>query len=75
MKITYPPGATPLDPDEAAGLIPNIALQAELNAREEENILKARRWALSPRNRRIKSRILSDEGDIKPLLTFATSHR
>jgi hypothetical protein len=23
VKIAYPPGATPLDPNEAAGLIPN----------------------------------------------------
>jgi Fic-DOC domain mobile mystery protein B len=61
VKIAYPPGATPLDPNEAAGLIPNIALQSELNAREEANILKARQWALSPRNRKLKSGILSSE--------------
>lgn len=59
MKLSYPPGATPLDPNEIGGLIPNIGLQSELNAREEDNILKARRWALSPRNRALKSGILS----------------
>lgn len=32
MKRTYPPGATPLDPDETAGLLPtSISTQAELN--------------------------------------------
>ena len=61
MKMVYPPGATPLDPNEIEGLIPNIGLQAELNAREEDNILKARRWALSPRNRALKSGITSPE--------------
>lgn len=61
MKLVCPLGATPLDPNEVEGLIPNIALQAELNAREEENILQARRWALSSRNRRLQKGILSSE--------------
>jgi hypothetical protein len=38
VKLVYPPGATPLGPNEIEGLIPNIGLQSELNAREEENI-------------------------------------
>jgi fido (protein-threonine AMPylation protein) len=39
------PGATPLDRDEAAGLIPSyISTQSELNAVEQENILKAELW-------------------------------
>jgi len=59
MQLVYPPGATPLDPNEIDGLIPNIALQSELNAREEENIIQARRWALASRNRRLQSGILS----------------
>jgi hypothetical protein len=50
VRLIYPPGATPLDPNEIEGLLPNIGLQSELNAREEDNILRARRWALSPRN-------------------------
>ena len=34
MKFTYAVGATPIDPDEAAGLIPShIATQSELNIR------------------------------------------
>ena len=39
------PGATPLDRDEAAGLVPTyISTQGELNALEQENILKAEEW-------------------------------
>lgn len=41
----YPPGATPLDPDEAQGLIPSyIATQSELNEAEQANIRDARAW-------------------------------
>ncbi|MEK7690283.1 MAG: mobile mystery protein B [Bdellovibrionota bacterium] len=43
-------GATPLDRDEAQGLIPSyIATQAALNAAEQENILAGRIWALNGR--------------------------
>jgi fido (protein-threonine AMPylation protein) len=46
MDFHYAPGATPLDSDEAAGLIPtHIVTQAELNVWEEANILKAAHWA------------------------------
>lgn len=39
------PGATPLDKNEAAGLIPSyVSTQGELNAVEQENILKAELW-------------------------------
>ncbi len=55
MNLIYPPGATPLDPNEIDGLIPNIRLQSELNAREEDNIIRCRRWALSSRNRRLRN--------------------
>lgn len=45
MKFVYPPGATPIDPDEAAGLIPShVTLQHELNEFEEANILHAVSW-------------------------------
>jgi Fic-DOC domain mobile mystery protein B len=45
MKFEYPPGATPIDPDEAAGLIPShLTLQGELNEYEEANILEAVEW-------------------------------
>ena len=39
MHFTYSTGATPIDPDEAAGLVPtHITTQAELNAWEEANM-------------------------------------
>lgn len=45
------PGATPIDKNEAAGLIPTyISTQAELNAVEQENILKAELWLAKSSN-------------------------
>jgi Fic-DOC domain mobile mystery protein B len=45
MKFEYPAGATPLDPDEAAELVPaHVTLQRELNEFEETNILAAVEW-------------------------------
>ncbi len=45
MKFEYPAGATPLDPDEIVGLIPDhITTQAELNEWEQANILEAEMW-------------------------------
>ena len=50
MKLEYPPGATPIDADEAAGLIPShLTLQRELNEFEEANILLATEWLLARR--------------------------
>jgi Fic-DOC domain mobile mystery protein B len=50
MKLEYPLGATPLDPDEIQGLIPShITLQGQLNDYEQENISRARQWAYSRR--------------------------
>lgn len=47
FKPDYPKGATLLDPDELAGLIPQfISLQRELNIVEQENILSGKNWAL-----------------------------
>lgn len=41
----YPPGATPLDLDEANGLIPqHITTQGQLNEWEQANILEAEKW-------------------------------
>ena len=45
-----PDGNTPLTPEELADLIPNLATKEQLNEWERENILEARRWALSDRN-------------------------
>ena len=45
MRFDYPEGATPLDPDTSAGLLPNLTTQAELNEFEARNILEAVGWA------------------------------
>ena len=50
MKFEYAPGATPIDPDEAAGVIPaHLTLQRELNEYEEANILEATEWVFARR--------------------------
>jgi Fic-DOC domain mobile mystery protein B len=50
VKLTYPIGATPLDPDEAEGLIPrHISTQGQLNEWEHQNILEGQQWAFSRR--------------------------
>lgn len=52
MKFSDPPGATPLDPDEAFGLIPShIRTQSELNEWEQLNVLSGQEWAFSRPNR------------------------
>lgn len=46
LKPTYAPGATPLDPDELAALIPrHITTQGELNEWELQNIIEGQQWA------------------------------
>jgi Fic-DOC domain mobile mystery protein B len=63
MEFNYAPGATPLDPDEAAGLVPtHITTQGDLNAWEQVNIAQGDRWAV-----RQKKRDLLDEGFIRDL--------
>lgn len=58
MKLIYPEGATPIDPDEANGLIPDhITLQRELNEWESQNIQKAVAWGFS----RKRSHVLTVE--------------
>ena len=45
MEFKYPEGATPIDPDEAKGLIlTHITKQGELNRWEQDNILEAKAW-------------------------------
>jgi len=52
----HAPGATPLDPDEARGLIPgHIRTQAELNQWEQANVLEGSTWTLRSRGRDILS--------------------
>jgi len=45
MRFEQPPGSTPIDLDEAAGLIPGLSLQSELNEFEADNIFRALLWA------------------------------
>ncbi len=50
VKPEYIPGATPIDADEARGLIPaHLTLQRELNEYEEANILEATEWLFGRR--------------------------
>lgn len=45
LELHYPPGATPLDPDELDGLIPlYITTRGELNELEHKNIQEAVLW-------------------------------
>jgi Fic-DOC domain mobile mystery protein B len=48
------PGNTPLHPEDAAQLIPNLATQGELDEWERKNILVAQRWIFSPRIMRMR---------------------
>lgn len=50
-------GQTPLDPDEAEGLVPALSTQQELNQFEAQNILEALLWARS--SRAIRKQLLS----------------
>jgi len=48
MDFIYPDGATPIDADEATGLIPDhITTQRELNEWESQNIQYAHSWSFS----------------------------
>ena len=50
MHIDYPFGATPLDADELASLIPrHITTQGELNEWEQLNIVQGEQWARKQR--------------------------
>ena len=63
MDMNDVPGATPLDPDEAEGLVPShITTQGDLNAWEQANIAIADRWAM-----RQKKRDLLSEGFVRDL--------
>lgn len=50
VNLDYPPGATPLDADELASLIPgHLSTQAELNEWEQLNIGEGDNWARKQR--------------------------
>jgi Fic-DOC domain mobile mystery protein B len=52
MKDEYPPGVTPLTPEEENGLIPgHVTTHGELNELEQANILEAETWRLSHRRK------------------------
>jgi len=52
FPFEYPSGATPLDPNETEGLIPDyISTQGELNRLEQENILEARAQIIGGRHK------------------------
>ena len=62
VRFDYPPGATPLDGDELASLIPgHITTQGELNEWEQLNIAQGENWA-----RRQRKEILT-EGFLRQL--------
>lgn len=51
------PGATPLDPNELAGLIPkHITFKRDLDEFEQANILQAQDWA----EKRVRKNMLSE---------------
>lgn len=50
IQLDYPPGATPLDGDELASLIPgHITTQGELNEWEQLNVVQGENWARKQR--------------------------
>ena len=50
VDLTYPPGATPVDADELASLIPgHLTTQGELNEWEQLNIQQGDEWARKQR--------------------------
>ena len=54
MILDYPPGATPLDPDEIAGLLPkHIVTRGQLNEWELNNVTEGERWAFGRKHRDI----------------------
>lgn len=62
INLDYAPGATPLDADELASLIPgHITTQGELNEWEQLNILQGDTWARKQR------REILDEGFLRRL--------
>ncbi|MBD5804148.1 Adenosine monophosphate-protein transferase NmFic [Azoarcus sp. Aa7] len=54
LELDTSPGQTPLDPDEAAGLIAkHITTQGDLNEWEQANILEAIKWLATKRHREV----------------------
>jgi len=56
IDLKYPVGATPLDPDDAAALIPgHLTTREQLNEWEALNILEGEEWVFSRRHDKILS--------------------
>lgn len=56
LNLEFPEGATPLDPDDAAGLIPtHIATLGQLNEWEYANVARGEAWVFASRRRKILS--------------------
>lgn len=54
LTFDYPPGATPLDPDDADGLIPaHISTHGELDEWEYANVARGEAWVFALRRRQI----------------------
>lgn len=52
FRFEYPPGATPLNPNEIAGLkLTYVSTQKELNAAEQDNILQGETWIFSKKRK------------------------
>lgn len=48
MKFSYPEGATPIDQNQIAGIIPtHLVTQQDLNEWEAQNILEAENWVFA----------------------------
>ncbi len=60
MKLDYPEGATPLDPNEMEGLLLSVSTQKDLNALEKANIRSGVQWAY--RSRKLRKFLLSFSG-------------
>ena len=57
-----PDGATPLDPDDAKGLIPTwVATRGDLNAAEQANIARAVTWASMSRRMGLLASLMTEE--------------
>jgi len=60
MSDDLPTGATPIEPDEAEGLIPeHVVTRGQLDELEEANIQEGLEWALS-RSREVLSEEVLD---------------
>lgn len=56
IDLKYPPGATPLDPDDAAALIPgHLTTREQLNDWEALNIREGEEWAFGRQHKNILS--------------------